>query len=89
MVVSMYHHYYKMISKKLDRLLAKIIVAGFMLFIAWIFYGIYCDIQAHPHPTYTQVCAPLSFVEKVDYYNDRVFVVCGSATTEPIIKEVP
>lgn len=38
-------------------------------------------------PNYQQVCAPLHFIRKADYYNGRTFVVCGSPTTDPVLKE--
>lgn len=38
-------------------------------------------------PNYAQVCAPLRFFHKVDYYHGRTFVVCGSLDTEPVLKE--
>lgn len=40
-------------------------------------------------PTYQQVCAPLYFIRKVDYYNDKTYVVCGTPTTDPVLKEYP
>lgn len=48
---------------------------------------VFTDSSPH-YPTYRQVCAPLNFYRMVDYGHDRTFVVCGSATTEPVLREV-
>ena len=47
------------------------------------------EVRNSPHPTYKQVCAPLNVVSAITYYNDKIYVVCGSKSSEPIIKYVP
>lgn len=63
---------------------ALIVATGCYVF--YIYRVVYTAITSD-RSTYTQTCAPLQFIHRVDYYNGTTFVVCGSPTTQPVLKE--
>ena len=80
-----------MVTKPKMPLGAKIVCTMLVIIVALYIYAIAKTVHTSVTTghTYHQVCAPLHFMRKVDYYNGRTLVVCGSPTTEPVLKEYP
>lgn len=74
-------------ANKLVQYFCMAIIVCLTALYVWAMIPLFTNSSPH-YPTYRQVCAPLHFYRMVYYEHDRIFVVCGSATTEPVLREV-
>jgi len=70
-------------SSRSDAVLYALVMCCAVVWAAWIVKS------PLRYPNYKEACKPLVYIRAVpEYYNGRVFVVCGSPSTEPVLVEV-